>query len=141
MADKSEVPPIWVERKGAGLWPCMQMDADEIARFPFGEKIKVKLHTGRVPKRLRFYRSFLSKVVQATDCAPNADALHEAVKLSTGYVTPVLIKGYQVNVPRSVAFDKMTEVEFSDFLKAALKFIAESYGITPEMAFGNERME
>jgi hypothetical protein len=136
MADKSEAPPIWVERKGAGLWPCMQLDADEIAKFPIGQKIKVKLHTGRVPKRLRFYRSFLSKVVAATDCAPNSDALHEAVKLNTGFVTPVLIKGYHVNVPRSVAFDKMTEQEFGEFLTAALKWIAESYGITPEDAFG-----
>lgn len=141
MADKSEIPPIWMERRGNGLVPCMQLDADEIAKFPFGEKIKVKLHTGRVPKRLRFYRSFLSKVVAATECAPNADALHEAVKLNCGYVTPVLIKGYQVNVPRSVAFDKMTEVEFGEFLKAALRFIAESYGLTPEMVFNNERME
>jgi hypothetical protein len=140
MADKSEIPPIWMERRGVGLVPCMQLDADEIAKFPFGEKIKVKLHTGRVPKRLRFYRSFLSKVVAATECAPNADALHEAVKLNCGYVTPVLIKGYQVNVPRSVAFDKMTEVEFSSFLKDALRFIAESYGLTPEMVFNEERM-
>lgn len=141
MADKSEQPPIWVERKGAGLWPCMQLDADEIARFPFGEKIQIRLHTGRVPRRLRFYRSFLSKVVSATDCAPNADALHEAVKLNTGFVTPVLIKGYHVNVPRSVAFDKMTEAEFGEFLHLALEFIASAYGITPEMAFGAERME
>ena len=136
MAHKSETPPIWVERKGAGLWPSMQLDADEIARFPMGEKIEVRLHSGRVPKRLRFYRSFLSRVVAATDCCPNADALHEAVKLNTGFVTPVLIKGYHVNVPRSVAFDKMTEQEFGEFLTAALKWISEAYGITPEDAFG-----
>jgi hypothetical protein len=119
----------------------MQLDADEIARFPFGEKIEVRLHTGRVPKRLRFYRSFLSKVVAATDCAPNADALHEAVKLNTGFVTPVLIKGYHVNVPRSVAFDKLSEVEFGEFLKLALEFIASAYSITPEMVFGAEKLE
>jgi len=136
MAHKSETCPIWVERKGAGLWPSMRLDADEIARFPMGEKIEVRLHSGRVPKRLRFYRSFLSRVVAATDCAPNADALHEAVKLNTGFVTPVLIKGYHVNVPRSVAFDKMTEQEFGEFLTAALKWISEAYGITPEDAFG-----
>lgn len=118
------------------MWPSMQLDADEIARFPMGEKIEVRLHSGRVPKRLRFYRSFLSRVVAATDCAPNADALHEAVKLNTGFVTPVLIKGYHVNVPRSVAFDKMTEQEFGEFLAAALKWISEAYGITPEDAFG-----
>ena len=141
MAEKSEIPPIWVERKGAGLWPCMQLDADEIARFPFGEKIKIKLHTGRVPKRLRFYRSFISKVVQATEAAPNADAFHEAVKIGIGFVTPVLVKGYQINVPRSVAFDKMTEVEFGEFLKLALRWISENYGVTPEEVFGSERME
>lgn len=136
MAHKSETCPIWVERRGQGLWPSMQLDADEIARFPMGEKIEVRLHSGRVPKRLRFYRSFLSRVVAATDCAPNADALHEAVKLNTGFATPVLIKGYHVNVPRSVAFDKMTEQEFGEFLTAALKWISEAYGITPEDAFG-----
>ena len=136
MAHKSETPPIWVERKGAGLWPSMQLDADEIARLPMGEKIEVRLHSGRVPKRLRFYRSFLSRVVAATDCAPNADALHEAVKLGTGFVTPVMVKGYQINVPRSVAFDKMTETDFGDFLALAIKFISENYGLTPDDVFG-----
>jgi len=141
MADKSEVPPIWVERKGVGLVPCMQLDADEIARFPFGEKIKVKLHVGRIPKRLRFYRSFISKVVKATEAAPDADTFHEALKLGIGFVTPVMVKGYQINVPRSVAFNKMTEAEFGNFLELAIKWIAENYGICPEDVFGKERLE
>lgn len=141
MAKKRETPEIWVQRKGGYLAPEFKMDAEAIELLPYGERLRVTLHTGRVPKRLRFYWSFLKKVVDSTACAPNVESLHEALKVSIGYVTPVMVRGYQINVPRSIAFDKMDEAEFSLFLRDALEFISSSYSITPEMVFGSERME
>lgn len=130
---KSEAPPIFVHRQGDKLAGEMQMDRDAIARFAAGDRIKITMHTGRSPARLRFYWQLLGKLVSATDCAPNAEALHSVVKLDLGYATPVRLKnGMTVLVPGSIAFDRMTEQEFQNFLDRAIEWVARNYGVTPE---------
>lgn len=132
---KTETPPVWVIRQGNALVGEFMADREWIARQPAGERIKVSLHTGRSPVKLRWYWAFLGRVVKATDCAPSPETLHDVVKLHTGFVTPVMVKGFAVAVPKSIAFSKMTEAEFSEFLEKAIEWIAQAYGITPEMAF------
>lgn len=130
---KSEAPPIFVHRQGDKLAGEMQLDRDAIARFTAGDRIKITMHTGRSPSRLRFYWQFLGKLVGATDCAPNAEALHSVIKLDLGYATPVRLKnGMTVLVPGSIAFDRMTEQEFGNFLDRAIAWIGTNYGVTPE---------
>lgn len=132
---KNEQPPIYVQRRGSQLVPEMAMDKDLIERLPLGQRIKISVSAGRSPSKLRFYWSFLGRVVKATECAPSPEALHDVVKLHTGFVTPVLVKGFTVAVPKSISFSSMSESEFDDFLNAALKWISQTYGITPEQAF------
>jgi hypothetical protein len=132
MATKTEQPPIYCLLRSGMLVGEMQQDRDRIAELPAGERIKLQFSTGRVPSRLRFYWAFLRDVVEATECCPNAEALHSLVKLETGFTTPVKVKGYTVLVPRSVSFSAMSEEEFMQFLAGAERFIAATYGIAPK---------
>lgn len=133
MAKKSsETPSIYCIRKGQALFGEMQADRDRIAEITEGARIRVDVRTGRVPSRLRFWWAFLHQVVSATECCRTAEALHETVKLMTGYTTPVMVGKLTVMVPRSISFSSMTEEEFSKFLQDGLRFIAEQYGISPE---------
>jgi hypothetical protein len=133
MAKKSsEAPPCYVIRDGDRLIGEMEMDREMIRQFPAGQRIAVELSTGRYPPRLRFYRAFLNEVVKATGAAPNADILHEAVKLGSGFTHDVKFRGHVIKVPASIAFKNMDEPTFTVFLNAALAFIASEYGITPE---------
>lgn len=135
---KNEQPPVYVLRRGDSLIGEMEADREWIRQQPNGERIKVTLHTGRSPSKLRFYWSFLGKVVKATACAPSAETLHDVVKLHTGFVTPVMVKGFTVAVPKSISFASMAETEFNIFLENAIEWIAQTYGITPEQAFSQE---
>lgn len=133
MAKNTEAPPLYVLRVGDHLVGEMMQDRDNIRKLKAGDRIKVQLHSGRSPSRLRFYWQMLGKLVAATDCAPNAEALHSVIKLDLGYATPVRLKnGMTVLVPGSIAFDRMTEEEFGGFLDRAIKWIAENYFVTPE---------
>jgi hypothetical protein len=136
MAKSPETAPIYCIRQGDKLAGEMQMDRDAIAKFKAGDRIKVQLSTGRSPAKLRLYWSFLAKVIEATGAAPSAEALHELVKLETGFTTPIKVKGYTVLVPRSIAFGSMSEQEFDLFLMNSFAFIAETFGVTPEQVFG-----
>ena len=134
---KSEQPPIYVLRRGSSLIPEMTTDKDLIERLPVGTRIKVMVTEGRSPAKLRLYWAYLGRVVKACQCAPSPEALHDVIKLETGFTTPVRVKGYTVLVPRSISFSSMSETEFSEFFENAVRFIAETYGITPEEAFGD----
>ncbi|TAA49608.1 hypothetical protein [Shinella sp. JR1-6] len=135
---KTELPPIYVMRSGDSLVGEMEADREWIRQQPHDQRIKVALSTGRSLSKLRFYWSFLGKVVKATQCAPSTETLHDVVKLHTGFVTPVMVKGFTVAVPKSISFSSMTEREFNTFLESAIEWIAATYGITPETAFGEE---
>lgn len=132
---KNEHAPVYVLRRGDSLIGEMEADREWIRQQPNGERIKVTLSSGRSPSKLRFYWAFLGKVVKATGCAPSAETLHELIKLETGHTQPVKVKGYTVLVPASIAFDRMSEDQFSVFLENAIQFIASTFGVTPEDAF------
>lgn len=135
MAKASEAAPIYVIRRGDVLCPEMGLDSELIQRFSQSERIKVTLHTGRSPAKLRWYWAYLGRIVKATECAPSPESLHELVKLETGFTTPLKVRGYTVLVPRSIAFSSMSEQEFGDFLEGAIRFLSDVYGVTPEQAF------
>lgn len=132
---KSEQPQIYVQRRGNSLVPEMQADADLIQRLPAGQRVKVTVTEGRSPAKLRLYWSYLGRVVKSCNCAPSPEALHDVVKLHTGFVTPVMVKGFTVAVPKSISFSSMSESEFNDFLRTAEKWIVETYGVSIADAF------
>lgn len=133
---KNEHPPIYVLRRGDSLIGEMEADREWIRQQPHDQRIKVLMHGGRSPSKLRFYWSFLGKVIKATDCAPSTETLHDIVKLHTGFVVPIMVKGFPVAVPKSISFTSMSEEEFNAFLEKAIEWIAAAYDVTPEMAFG-----
>lgn len=135
---KSEQPPIYVIRRGSQLIPEMTTDKDLIERLPVGTRIKVMVTEGRSPAKLRLYWAYLGRVVKACQCAPSPEALHDVIKLHTGFVTPVMVNGFTVAVPKSISFAKMTEAEFDDFLRTAEKWVIETYGVSIEDAFSED---
>jgi len=132
---KTEQPQIYVTRRGSSLVPEMLTDKDLIERLPAGTRIKVTVTEGRSPAKLRLYWAYLGRVVKACTCAPSPEALHDVVKLHTGFVTPVMVKGFTVAVPKSISFSSMSESEFDEFLHTAEKWLIETYGISISDAF------
>jgi len=134
---KTEQPPIYCIRRGNSLLPEMQTDSDLIQRLSPNTRIKVMVTEGRSPAKLRLYWAYLGRVVKACNCAPSPEALHDVVKLHTGFVTPVMVKGFTVAVPKSISFSSMSEGEFDDFINTAEKWIIETYGISISEAFAD----
>ena len=126
---KNEKPPLYMIRKGSSLLPEMQVDAEAIWLIPEGQRVKVSLTEHRNTQRLRAYWSILGEVVKATGCAPTPEALHELVKLETGHTIKLRLgNGMKVELPGSIAFDKITESEMAAFFQAAEQFLASEYG-------------
>lgn len=136
---KSERSQIYCIRRGNVLAPEMEYDSDLIQRLSPNTRIKVTVSEGRSPAKLRLYWSYLQRIIAATGCAPSAETLHDVVKLHTGFVTPVMVKGFTVAVPKSISFASMSEAEFDAYLATAEAWLIETYGVSISDAFADQQ--
>lgn len=114
----TENAPIFVHRRGSFLAPWAPLDEESIAAFPAGAKLRARLTQPRSVGRHRLYWALLELVRENMDHPPSRETMHEAVKMRLGLTTPVRFRsGETVDVPRSIAFDAMSEGEFAVFLE------------------------
>ena len=126
-----ERPVYGFRRKGHALVPDAAIDLPALEAIAEGELVRVEIKQWRNGGRHRAYWAMLQECVDATECAPNALVLHDAVKLAAGCVHLVRLKtGHTVAVPASISFDKMTEAEFITFFRSAEKVLAQDYGFS-----------
>jgi len=130
---RKERPRYAFVRKGDSLVPEMEYDLGALTGIAQNEAVLVDIEQGRSNPRLRAYWAMLRECVDATGCALNSEALHEAVKLHTGHVTTVKLRnGMCVGVAKSIAFDSISEAEMVRFFRAAEQWLAAEYGFAQE---------
>lgn len=134
MSKKSEKPVYAFVRRGNALLPEMERDIRALDGVAQGERVKVEIKQWRNYGRLAAYWAMLAEVVDATQCAPSPEKLHELIKLETGHVDLVRLGKHHVAIPGSIAFDKMTEADMVKFFQTAEQFLAEHYGYSREQA-------
>lgn len=133
---KRERPPLLFEVVHAGnsvrLLPEDSTTFGALAKCRHGSVLQAdNLRQPRSLPRHRFYWKALSEIVAATDCAPDAERLHLAIKIGCGYRSPVQLgDGTLVWVPDSTSFESMDDAEFGQFMEAANKWCAENLGIS-----------
>ena len=132
MAKKPERPVYAFRRKGNSLVPDMDFDLRALDGVANGQMVRVDIKEFRSLPRMRAYWAMLHEVVEATGCAPSAERLHEAMKLELGIVDLVKVGKLTAAIPGSIAFDKMTEAEMTEFFRIAEGWLAETYGWVPE---------
>lgn len=131
MAKKPEKPVYAFIRQGNALVPELEFDQRALAGIENGQRVRVDIKEFRSVPRLRAYWMMLHEVVAATECAPSAERLHEAMKLELGIVDLVKVGNMTVAIPGSIAFDKFTESEMVEWFRIAERFLAEKYGYEP----------
>lgn len=119
-----ERAPILMARRGAFLVPLAPLDSEQLERYPAGAALKVKITQPRNIGRHRLYWAALQLVRDNMADAPPLDHLHEAVKVRLGYVKTIRFRnGEVVQIPDSIAFDKMTEAEHREFFDRFADFV------------------
>lgn len=117
---------ILCRRIGGALWPDDPKSADAIRKIPRHTMVPVRLLRERNLESLALYWRVLERVVEATGRWRSAEELHLALKIATGRIEEVkLITGRRVLVPESVAFDQMSQDEFTRYFDAAMRVLCE----------------
>lgn len=101
-------------------------------RLAMGSDVEVTVKTRRSHPQLRLYWVGLQNLVDATECAPTAEIMHERVKFELGYVEIMhRLDGSKVYAVKSAAFSEMDGQEFKVFFDRARKLVLETYGVDP----------
>lgn len=139
MAKREKTPSPIVRKTAKGLSPAAAFYAEMIWDDPIDTEYDLVKRTKRSLPQLRLYWAMLHRVVKATGKWPTAEHLHEAIKLTLGYVREVvdLRTGAVSVVADSAALDAMTHDEFRVFFDAAQELISEQLGFDP-LAFMGE---
>jgi hypothetical protein len=132
MKPDRERMPIILRRTERGLEPRSRLAADALAQYALHSDVEISIKKRRSAPQLRLYWAMLHNVVEATGAFPDAERLHEALKLDLGFVTPMkLLDGRTVYVPDSAAMSRMDAAEFRRFFDAVVKRLAEVCGFDP----------
>ena len=126
---KKEKPVYAFIRKGNALVPDMEFDLAALDGIANGERVRLDIKQFRSNPRLRAYWAMLKDVLDATECARNVVAFHEALKLELGVHELVKVGKMTIAIPGSISFDKMTEGEMIEWFNIVVKYIAENFGI------------
>lgn len=133
MAKASEKAPIYAIKRNGHFEPSAVIDAEAFDAIANGSEVELTIKQKRSNPRLRLYWSVLGEVVKG-GYGPwqTKDTLSDALKLACN-VTDLrrdLAGGYYV-VPDSVAFDKMSEADFGEFMNRAFEQLAARIGCDP----------
>jgi hypothetical protein len=130
---KDKPPAPMVTRTEKGLRPANAWDAEALSTDPLGTEYELHKITRRKPKQHRTYWRALNLVVKANNRWPDAEHLHDELKLALGFYRKAanLKTGEIMLIPDSTAFDKMEQDQWQAFMDGAMKLIAKECGFDP----------
>lgn len=121
---------VLLERIGRGLYPVDGVAEEEVRQLPAHVELRADVvqPTRRSLPQLRLYWAVLQLVAERMNNAGRAPidkrTLHQWVKLKCGYVDDIVLRtGEIVEVPGSVALDRMDQDEFNRFFEKAMAAI------------------
>lgn len=82
------------------------------------------------PRNLKHHQKYwvmLSYIVQTMERKLTKEALHDAIKILAGHVTPVQTASGILAVPGSINFSKMEQGDFEKFYSSAMDVVASDF--------------
>lgn len=129
--DREKIPLV-LRRTERGLEPRSRLAHDILNQYAEHSDVEVTIKKRRSLPQLRLYWAMLNNVVEATGAWPDAEHLHDAIKLDLGYVTPIrTMDGKLAMIPDSAAMSRMDSAEFKRFFDAAAARLSELCGFDP----------
>lgn len=132
MKPDRETQPLVLRRTERGLEARSRSAADMLGKYALHSDVEVSIKKRRSLPQLKLYWAMLNNVVDATGAWPDAEHLHDALKLDLGYVTLIrTVDGKLAMIPDSAAMSKMDSAQFKKFFDAVAQRLAEVCGFDP----------
>lgn len=116
--------------KALALHPADAAAEEALRRFAPGEMVPVKVYKERCPGLHKKFFALLNLAFENQEQYTNIEAFRAAVTVQAGWYEEYYSKerGELVKYPKSIAWDKMDELEFQKFYSAAIDAILALIG-------------
>lgn len=112
-----------------GLQAGDEQAADALRKFAVGVDVWVEVRKARNVRFHRLYFALLSMTFENQERYTNFEHFRKAVQIAAGHVEEfVTLDGEVLLQPKSIAFDKMDELEFQVVFSAAMRVCAKILG-------------
>ena len=122
---------IYLRRVGNALAPDGDESISAFSALPFAKLLKCKVWQ---PRNIRAHRLFFAVCRRIGDgIGRDEEQIATVFKLAAGHYETIHSKSYgEIRVPKSIAFDKMDETKFSEFMQKCFEVALQEWGIPPE---------
>lgn len=108
-----------MRRTIAGLAPDDADAVDSLRRIPIGTTVRCEVVKPRSVPELRFYFALCALVAQNHAELQTREQVDQALRLLTGHVDLVRLGEHTLQIPRRIAFSKLSQSEWQAYLMRA----------------------
>jgi len=114
---------LFMRKTLGGLEPA---DGGELPRIKLGAVVRVEIKQPRNARHHRLFFALMNKVFENQETYETLDDLVNVIKIATGHCkTYHKRNGEPIHVPRSIAFHKMDQTQFSEFYAKVVRLVCE----------------
>jgi hypothetical protein len=116
---------LYMKRTLTGFSADDHEGAEKLRKFPPGTVVEVEISQPRSLKQLRYYYALCTIVAQNHATMRDKDQVDQALRILTGHCDVFTLDGRTVETPRRLAFDKLEQADWEDYLQRAKEAVAE----------------
>lgn len=118
----SDERPLVFRRELFGLAATDDASEAALKSVKLGECIELRIKRPRNLQQHRLFWALMQKVYENQEHYTSPEQVCTAFKFATGHVESIRTARGVIQVPRSISFAKMDQVEFGQFFKRAVDF-------------------
>lgn len=116
-------------KRGHGLYPADDESVAEFDKLPSGKPLQVEAKQPRNIKHHKLYWALCARIGRGI--GKDAEWIDRAFKIESGHVDVFNYGGKAHLVPRSIAFDKLDQVAFSEFFESCVQTAYSVWHVDP----------
>lgn len=111
---------LWLKRTLSGFVPDNDADTQRrMKRIPLDTVVQVELRQPRNVKELRYYWALCNLVSMNHDKLQTREQVDQTLRILTGHVDVFTLDGRTVEIPRRIAFHKLSQEDWQQYLQRA----------------------
>lgn len=116
----------FIKTLGGSLSPMNEIGADTLRSVEVGDFVLVEIRRPRNPRFHRKFFALINLIYQNQTIYTTIDDLLDAIKIYVGYYETLELRdGTKVARPKSIAFHKMDEAKFEQFVESVYQVVRE----------------
>ncbi len=118
----------WFHKEGTKLVPDDEDGLKGMLRMKERESVLVSVVRPRVASQLRRYFAICAEIGANQDPPRDKDSIDHELRIRAGHFDVILVDGIECRIPKRIAFEKLNQDGWEDYLQRVELAISETFG-------------